>query len=58
MITASENSDFIVDNLINNSMFFIYAARLATREIVFEWFGFADTGERFALDFFNQTNNA
>ncbi len=58
MITTSENSDFVVGYLIDESMFFINAARPAAIEFVFERFGFADAGERFALNFFNQADNA
>ncbi len=58
MIAASENSDFVVGYLVNEPMFFINAARPAAIEFVFQRFGFADAGERFALDFFNQADNA
>jgi hypothetical protein len=58
MVTTSENSYFIVCNLVNDSVFFINAPRPAAAEFVFERFGFADAGEWFALDFFNQADDA
>ena len=58
MVAAREDSDFVFDDLVNESMFVVDSLGPATGQFVFEWFGLADPAERVRLRFDDQTDDA
>ncbi len=54
MKAALYDGNFTVGNLVYQTVLAVDAARPTAREIVFQWFGLSDTGERGVLDGFKQ----
>src|SRR5438105_4858209 len=57
VITASEDSNFVLLNLIHKTMFLIDAPGPTAAQFVFQRLGFAQARERVALRFSNQAND-
>jgi len=59
MITAGDDSDHIIPDLINESMLLVDPSRPTAGQLMLEWFGLAFAGERITphiLDEFENTD--
>lgn len=57
MVTTSKDSDLVGCDLIDDPMLLVDPTRPAAGQFVFQRFGFADTGKRFALDLSDQVDD-
>ena len=58
MIAAGKDSDFVIEDLINNSMFLVDSSRPAALQFMFERLRFADSFEGITLDIFDEIDDA
>ena len=58
VVTASENSDLVGQDLIDQSMFLVDASGPAPGEFVLEWLRLAQAGKWVPLNLANEANNA
>ena len=58
MKSASENSDLILCDLIDEPVFLIYSTRPTTFQYMLQRFGLADSSKGIALNIFYEINNA
>jgi hypothetical protein len=57
MKLTGNNDNSLFSNLVNESVFFGNAPAPITLELVFQWFGLANTPERLFLNIFDQMVN-
>ena len=58
VIATRQQSNFVVEHLINKPVFIVDSFRPATGQIMLEWFWFADASEGIILRFLDQANES